>query len=360
MVAGVILEVAATFPGQVWSSILQVSTATRWLFLVLGVVLVVASTVDLLWTTLWVDGGAGPLTALLMAGTWRGLRTFQSRESPVLSLSGPLVLALTLLLWVGMLWAGWVFVFSSGVNALNYTRGPDPVGWIDRIYFVAYTMFTMGNGDFSPTTGGWRLVTSLANGSGMAFVTLGITYVINVLQGVVEKRSFSSSVQGVGKDSETFVTTGWAGEDFKEHDLPLDTFASQLSTIAAQHNAYPILHYYRSAEQRYSAPIAVAVFDDALTVLRFGVTPEDRPNEALLETGRSSVEDYLKSVYSLPLEPATQPPPAPDLSRIREQEVPTVTDDEFADSLEELADRRRRVLGVVESQEWQWPATKEE
>ena len=159
----------------------------------------------------------------------------------------------------------------------------------------------------------------------MVFVTLSVTYVINVFQGVVEKRSFMSSVRGVGKQSESFVTTGRDGEDFGEHGPSIDTFVSQLSTIASQHNAYPSLHYYRSAGQRYSIPIIVAIFDDALTVLRFGAVPDDRPNEPLLETGRLSVEDYLKSVYTLPIESATQPSPAPDLARIRKAKIPTVT-----------------------------------
>ncbi|WP_226012845.1 ion channel [Halomicrobium salinisoli] len=351
--------VVSTLVSQVSSPVLQGSGGTQWLSLVLGVALIGAGVLDVLWTTLWVDGGAGPLTSSLMAGTWRGLRAFGQGRSRVLSLSGPLVLTLTLAMWVGLLWGGWVLVFASGADALNYTRGPGPVSWTGRIYFVAYTMFTMGNGDFSPASGPWQIATALTNGSGMVLVTLGITYVINVLQAVVQKRSFAGSVRGVATDGEAFATTGWDGDDFEEHDLPIDEFASQLTKIASHHNAYPILHYYRSAEQRYAAPLAVAIFDDALTVLRFGVPPEDRPSEPLLETGRSSVEDYLRSVYTLPVESADQPPEGPDLDRIRERGVPTVSDAEFADVLEETADRRRKILGVVQSQAWQWPVGSE-
>lgn len=332
----------------------------QWWFLIVGVVLILFAVIDLLWTALWADGGAGPLTSSLMANTWRGLRSVGERRSRVLSLSGPLCLSLTLAMWVILLWAGWTFIFASGANSLAYTRGPEPVSWVGRIYFVAYTMFTMGNGDFSPTSGTWRIVTALTNGSGMILLTLSVTYVINVLQAVVKKRSFASSVRGVGEGSEVFVTTGWNGENFVQHDLPLDTFASKLSTIASQHKAYPILHYYRSAEQRNSLPIAVAIFDDALSLFRFGVSPEDRPNQPLLETSRSSVKDYLRSVYSLPLQPADQTPPTPDLISLREADISTVSDGEFSDSLEGIGDRRRKILGIVESQAWQWPSAQED
>ena len=339
---------------------LQTSGSVQWLFLVVGASLIAIGIVDLLWTTLWADGGAGPLTTFLMAGTWRGLRSIGHRRSRLLSLSGPLVLSLTLVVWIVLLWAGWTLVFASGVNALNYTRGAEPVGWIGRIYFVAYTMFTMGNGDFSPASAPWRVATALANGSGMILLTLSVTYVINVIQAVVNSRSFASSVRGVGTDGETFVETGWNGQDLTEHDLPIDRFASQLGTIASQHEAYPILHYYRSADQRHSTPIAVAIFDDALTLLRFGASPEDRPNEPLLETARSSVDDYLVSVYGLPVRSANSPPPVPDLDRLMEENVSAVSKGEFEDSLEDLGERRRRLLGVVESQRWEWPSARED
>lgn len=356
MVIPAIMVAVATAISQVSSIPIQTTSDIQFIYLVVGVALITSGVIDLIWTTLWVDSGAGPLTASLMANTWRGLRTFEHRRSRILSLSGPLVLTLTLVMWILLLWVGWTLIFASDPNALNYTRGPEPVSWLGRIYFVAYTMFTMGNGDFSPASGTWRIVTALTNGSGMILLTLSVTYVINVLQAVVKARSFASSVRGVGKRGETFVRTGWNGNNLTEHDLPLDTFMSQLGTIASQHEAYPILHYYRSKGQRHSTPIAVAVFDDALTLLRYGVSQQDRPNKPLVETARSSVEDYLQSVYGLPVQSADHLPPNPDLSALQREGIPTVSADEFDEALDKNSDRRRRLLGVVESQAWQWPS----
>ena len=121
--------------------------AVNFGYLALGLLLLVAAIVDQLWTALWVDGGAGPLSSRLTTGTWRGLKRLGGPRSRLLGLSGPLVLILTLVMWVGLLWVGWTFVFAGGgQDALRYTRGPRSVTWTGRIYFVAYTMFTMGNG----------------------------------------------------------------------------------------------------------------------------------------------------------------------------------------------------------------------
>ena len=246
-------------------------TGTDLLLLGFGVFLLVSVVVDMFWTTLWSDGGAGPLSSRLTSATWYGLRAVGGRRSRLLSLAGPLALGLTLAMWIGLIWAGWSFVFASGDPALVDNRQNGPISWTARTYFVAYTMFTMGNGDFTPVDGVWQLVTSVTTASGMTLVTLGASYVLSVLGAVVDKRSFASTVTGIGNRSEAFVRSGWDGDDLHELDLPLDTLSSELSTLAKQHEAYPILHYYHSEGQRDSSAVAVAVFDEALTLLRFGV-----------------------------------------------------------------------------------------
>jgi len=87
----------------------------------------------------------------------------------------------------------------------------------------------------------------------MLFVTMGVSYVLSVLGAVSNKRSFASSVSGLGVDSETVVCSAWDGEDFDGLHLPLNSLASRLDTLADQHKSYPILHYYHS-ESRPGTP----------------------------------------------------------------------------------------------------------
>ncbi|UPV76701.1 potassium channel family protein (plasmid) [Halorussus limi] len=336
---------------------LEVTENVQFLYLLVGVGLLIVGIIDLLWTILWTNGGAGPLTSPLMKGTWRGLKPLGDSNSRVLSLAGPIVISLTLAMWVLLIWAGWTLLFASDANALNYTRGPEPVSWVGRGYFVAYTMFTMGNGDFSPASPLWQTVTALTNASGMVLITLGVSYVTSVLRGVVNKQSFASSVMGVGETAESFVQTGWDGDDLQQHDLPVESFASSLSTLAAQHKAYPVLHYYRSERRQHAAPVAVAVFDDAVTILRDGIDADHRPNELILETAQSGVQDYIRTAMS---PPADRTPPSVDLDRLRDAGISTVSDEEFDEKLSNRADQRRQLFGVVEEQEWQWPSEQQQ
>jgi hypothetical protein len=313
---------------------LQISAPMRLVYLVLGGVLLTAAIVDLLWTTLWVDGGSGPLSARLTTWLWRGLRRFGSEGSRLLGLAGPIILTLTLVMWVGFIWAGWTFLFAGGENALIAARSDVPVTWTGRIYFVAYTMFTMGNGDFYPPTGIWQIATSLTTATGMLFVTMGVSYVLSVLGAVAEKRSFASSVTGLGTRSEELVESSWNGEGFEGLDLPLNSLTSQLDLLANQHKAYPILHYYHSERAQDASAMAVAVFDDALTLFRFGVSDDAEPSRVLIESARSASDNYLVTLDKAFIDPADDVPPPPDLERLRDRGIPTVSDAEFADALE--------------------------
>jgi hypothetical protein len=332
------------------------------LYFVLGIVILAAVIVDILWTTLWVDGGSGPLSRRLTTGVWRGLRTASGDDSRVLSTAGPVILTLTLAMWIGLLWLGWTFLFAGDETALISTHTDEPADWTGRLYYVAYTMFTNGNGDYTPTSGGWEIASSFTTATGMAFVTLGISYVLTVLGAVSEKRSFANSVTGLGERSEAFVRAGWTGhdEEFRGLDNPIETLAEQLSLLADKHKAYPILHYYHSEQASRASAVAVPVLDETITVLRHGVPRADQPNPALVENTRSSVDSYIDTLDSAFIDPADEVPPAPDLDRLREDGVPTVADEEFAEALAELTERRRKLLGIVEADAWRWPPVDEE
>ncbi|MFN3387848.1 MAG: hypothetical protein ACK40O_02885, partial [Allosphingosinicella sp.] len=209
-----------------------------WLFLIAGVALILVVFLDALWTTLWVDGGAGSLSGRLSTWIWRGARAVfgNGRRHRLLSLFGPLIIFLTLAMWILLLWAGWVLVFAAGTDALLQAHDKTPADWPARIYFVGYMMFSAGNGDFAPNGGGWQIAAALTNGTGMVLVTLALTYLISTVSAVVKKRGFASEVTGLGIAAETFVENGWNGRDFRALDLPLAGMSSTLSDLAQRYD----------------------------------------------------------------------------------------------------------------------------
>lgn len=333
----------------------------RTIYIVLGISLLIAVIVDILWTTLWVDGGSGPLSSRLTTAIWRGLRKVNNDSSRVLSAAGPLILTSTLAMWVGVLWVGWSFLFAGSEMSLLNTHTDDPATWSGRFYYTAYTMFTNGNGDYTPTSGGWELASSFTTATGMAFVTLGVSYVLTVLGAVSEKRAFANSVTGLGERREAFVRTGWTDRDeqFGGLERPIETLSEQFSLLADKHKAYPILHYYHSERSDRASAVAVAILDEALTCYRHGIPDDAAPNPTLVTDARSSVDSYLETLETAFIEPADDAPPDPDLERLREAGVPTADDGAFADATGDLDERRRKLRGIVQADAWNWPPVEE-
>lgn len=326
-------------------------------YLTLGVVFLFGTVIDLLWTTLWVEGGAGPLTSRLMAWTWRSLRWIGTQNSRLLSLSGPLIFVLSLAVWIVLLWSGWTLIFAGAESAFTDTLNRGPVSWSDRVYFTGYTIFTLGIGDFAPQEGIWQLITILAAGSGLLFVTLSVTYTLSVLDAVTQKRAFANNVSGFGTNGEEIVQTAWNGEEFQELDLLLDSFVTQLTLLTENHNAYPVLHYFHSAQPDQAPAVEIAVLDEALTLIRFGVPERNRPNEIVIRNARKSIENYLETLHEAFVDSADDPPPSPDLCALSTAGIPTVSDEEFETSLDEMEKRRRILLGFVRSDSREWPTS---
>lgn len=325
------------------------------LALVAGALVLCLAVGDLLWTTLWVEGGAGPLTALSMRWTWRGVRLVGRRRRNLLTLAGPVVLVLGIALWLGLLWGGWTLVFAGVENAIADTRVPGPISWTERLYFVGYSLFTLGNGDFAPGDGVPQVLTSLTTASGMLFVTLIVSYVISVLDAVTQKRAFASTVAGLGDSGVAVVTTAWDGEDYAALELPLDSIASAVNELTTNHHAYPILHYFYTDDPAYATVRSMAVLDDALTVLQFGTPESRRPATPVLQSARRSVGSYLDTVGTSFGHSADRAPPPPDIAVLRDADMPTVEGERFRRSVAETAGRRRQLRGLLDADAREWP-----
>ena len=95
-------------------------------------------------------------------------------------------------------------------------------------------------------------------------------------------------------------------------------------------------------------------------MLRFGVPEDHRPNTPLLDTARSSTQEYLQTLNSIGIRPAGETPPPPDLDRLPKAGVPTVSDEEFARALDDVSERRRKLLGAVTADARYWPSENNE
>ena len=148
----------------------------------IGLLIVLSTIIDIVWTTLWVEGGAGFITDKLCKVTWFVMTKITGKNRKVLRLAGPLLLISTLLMWVVLLWFGWFLVFSASPQAIMNSANPQAISWQNVIYYSGYTLFTLGLGDYSPGGPYWQLLTAIASGTGMLFFTFGASYIISMVK----------------------------------------------------------------------------------------------------------------------------------------------------------------------------------
>jgi hypothetical protein len=328
---------------------------------IFGVLLVLLSLVDALWTALWVDGGAGPITRQINSNVWWVMKTLvRSKRNYWLSLAGPVTQTMVVFVWVGLLWAGWVLVYSADPNSLMYDRAsePQPSTFVDRIYFVAYAISTMGNGDFYPSRGSWQILTAFTMLSGILLITMVVSFLLSVISGVTTKQALASQITGLGSSAEEFILGVWDGQGFSGLDLQLMSMTSQLSVLTKQQLAYPILHRYHGASPKDDSMPAIAILDEALTILEYGLPKPYRPAPAILTSARATIRSYLTTLSSDSDYVADHVPPAPDLESLRRAGLPVVNEEAFMESLTELAHRRKLLLGLVEHNSFRWPQSR--
>jgi phosphoribosylamine-glycine ligase len=124
--------------------------------------------------------------------------------------------------------------------------------------------------------------------------------------------------------------------------------------LAEQNQAYPILHYYHAGSREKASALAVAVFDEALAIFEDAVVKDYQPEPAGLRSARRTVSSYLQTLRFAYIGPADQPLPLPNLDKLREADVPVVSDEHFAAALEKHSERRRLLLGYLQKDGWEY------
>jgi hypothetical protein len=325
------------------------------LLYILGGILIIFGALDALWTTLWVDGNAGPFTRRHNSWMRRVILRLAGSHHRALSTTGPIVLVTSVLVWAIIPWTGWVLLFSGDPQSLLKVHVGSPAGLVDRIYFTGYTMFTLGNGDFAPNGNFWELATATASLDGLFMLTLAVTYLLAIIEAVVAKRSFASQVWALGHNAEEFVLHCWDGRGFPAIELQIVSLTEQLQLVTEQHHAYPMLHYYHEANKKQSVSHNLAVFSEVLLLLRHGVVREVRPAPAAMFCAQRAVEEFLATLLSAFVTPSDKPTPAPKLAHLERGGIPVVSDGEFATAVVERDDRRTLLRGFLDSERREWP-----
>lgn len=329
-----------------------------YVFYLLGFSLTVFTIIDLMWTTLWVDGGAGWLTNKLTTAVWKIIKALDNRY--IYNITGPLIMILTLFHWVLLLWIGVTIFFAGNPEALINTSTNEVISEWELFYYSGFTLFTLGIGDYTAQTLFFKIATALVSGLGMLLLTFGASYIISVISAVVEKRSFAGSVMGLGENSIELLKNAWNGKDFYQLDLILTDLNSKITQLTQQTQAFPLLQYYHNEDQEKASAVAIGVLDEVLTLLQYGLKDQSIINLTLVKATQSSIATYLNTViarYGKQVKKVTDIPPPLDLTALKELNIPLVSQKKYSENIKKIEKRRNQISTIITIDHHKWPNT---
>ncbi|HEX6257661.1 MAG TPA: ion channel [Euzebyales bacterium] len=320
-----------------------------------GTVIALVAVTDVYITTISMRG-AGPLSGRVMSTLWRPAVRSTRFSHWALQVYGSLMLPLAVAMWATLLYVGFTLVFLGDPDAVVRATNGAPAGIGERLYFVGYTMSTLGNGELRPGAGVWRAGTVAASLAGLVLITLAITYVTPVMNAVVTKRRVARMIVDLGPTVSDLLDKGWDGESFDRLRGHLSNLAPAFADLAQQHMAYPVLHYFHPVDRGTALAPATALLDDTLTLLRFGVAEPQRPDPVTLGRVTAAVDLLLAALHEAHIDPVDEPPEPPSLAILDRLGVPCVTEQEYhaAAADADLSDRRALLAGFVANDGWSW------
>jgi hypothetical protein len=325
--------------------------------IIAGAIIILADSVDLIWTTLGTHGG-GPISDTLLNGVWKLLLSLHRRRPMhrLLSYAGSVMLALIVIIWMGLLWAGCFLVFEGGRDSVVDSHTHRVATTEEKFFFSGSTLFTFGTAEYAANGPFWRFATVLTGAIGLGAVTLAITFLLQVLQSVVMKRALAVYITDVGSTPYEILNRSWTGERFNGLDGHLATITKQLHVVTEQHLAYPVLRYFHSERRRTASTVRLAGLYEMSMILEQGVAPHLRLGRISIYPLRDALAGHCDALSSMFVKPAPVPPPLPSLTFVRDLGVETVDDAAFAAAAgeEESLHIRRFFLGLLHEDGWSW------
>lgn len=308
--------------------------------------------------TAFIPSGEGPLAARVNNGIFRLLFQLAGKDgrNSLLNYVGLFIIFSLSFTWVLMIWGGFVCIYAAFPESILQGEQKTPADLIEKIYYVGYTLSTLGIGDYVAGNDFWRLFTAFNSFIGLITITMAITYLVPVISSAIQKRSLSLYIAALGESAEQIVINSYNGRNFQAIDSQLSTLAGMIFTYTHNQLAYPILHHMHNANADENIALKIASLDEAITLFTYHVPAEQRPGALELQLIRRALTFYLHSIQQLPRS-ETAPPP-PDFARIEQQTGVELirTQGSPRQELYRALDARRRLLaGQLEADGWQWP-----
>jgi hypothetical protein len=263
-----------------------------WLLNVLGALLVLTALRDV-FHTLWHPRGFGSLGRHVFRLVWR----IASRGRPT-ELGGPLGLLTVVVVWTGLVVAGWTLVYLPHMpESFSFGGALQPGESSDLVtsaYLSLVTVGTLGFGDIVPATAPLRLVVPLQALVGFLLFTAAISWVLQVYPALTRRRSLAKRLHVMAEnDAVSFVGTGSPAVVAQL----LQSLVEDLLTVSSDFLQYGSSYYFREGDRTQSLAANLPFALDLVAAGERSPSPDVRHLTALLRDAvagtAATLEEYV-------------------------------------------------------------------
>jgi hypothetical protein len=246
-------------------------------FTILGASLLMLVVYDVYATILHARGRSGPIGEPLNRAFWQVARRLsfklsRLRRHKLLNIVGPLLLPSLIVVYIIILLAGFAFIYYPRMPE-NFTvqTFADASGWIESFYFSGITLTTLGYGDIAPHSALMRTTALVESASGLALISLSITYLITVYSALERKRAVALSFYHQAEEGANvagFITHHFVGGKFYGLEAVLRQAARDIQSLLESHVEHPVIHYFHPLEVYKSLPRVLFLALEICAVIR--------------------------------------------------------------------------------------------
>lgn len=297
--------------------------------------------------------GAGFIADRVSRGIWRiNLKmTGSNGFNKYLAYVGPLLLLIIVLTWIILLWLGnTLIVYFDPYSLWSTTKNTYIEGFSESAYFTAYVLSSMGNGNYTPASDWWMFYTGFISYTGVVFISLGISFLIPVIEAVTLKRKICLKINNLGESPKDIINN-YKENNFIRLTEELRDLETLLIAISQNHLAYPIIHYFHSERLYEALPIQIASLDEALSIMIYQIDSEKIDDIKAIERSYKSITYYLSTLASAFIHPEDDEPVRPNTDYLNELKHKKEIDPELNTK---LSLRRQLLLAYLQNDGWEW------
>lgn len=199
----------------------------------------------------------GPINTSINRAFHQLLRLPKIASHRLVIAAGPVLIVTQVLLWATLLLIGLSLIvwpqLGTGITATG--SKPTDTDFASAVYYAGFTITTLGMGDLVPQRPAMQFLTIIAAGLGFSFFTLVLAYVISVYSTLARRNQFANDIDyrtGRTGKSAVYLRAYLTDGDPSLINQDLYTLSSNMSELLESHHFYPVLHYFRFTEPRYT------------------------------------------------------------------------------------------------------------